>query len=268
MQLGTIPQIPDRRWRQGSIIPHEALTPHLPAVDPEALYILLTQDCDILHHDYDAEPDIEMHIARTADETDGNLLHAKNPRRLQFTVADRTYEIKMHERCHAPRESLLGHVPPELNLGEDLIRTIVRWTANRYLRSAFPDAFNERLVAAKRSMRRIEAALKRDGGLITGIFLWVDPPEEIAAERRYRVIMRLTAKEDVFEQTETETRALELNETIRREFDSIEGIEIVDYQLVSESDFSLADMRTMLRWDYDYLSYRAGTPDDTAPAVS
>lgn len=57
----------------------------------------------------------------------------------------------------------------------------------------------------------------------------------------------------------------DLAETIRREFNSIEGIELDDYQLVSESDFSLADMRTMLRWDYDYLSYRGGTPDDVAP---
>jgi hypothetical protein len=57
----------------------------------------------------------------------------------------------------------------------------------------------------------------------------------------------------------------DLAETIRREFNSIEGIELDDYQLVSESDFSLADMRTMLRWDYDYLSYRGGTPDDVVP---
>jgi hypothetical protein len=151
-------------------------------------------------------------------------------------------------------------------LGEDLVRTIIRWTANRYLRSAFPDAFNERLAIAARSMRRIEAALKRDGGLITGIFLWVDPPEEIAAGDRYRVIMRLTAREELLAQTGTETRVLQLTEVIGREFEQIDGIELVDYQLVSEADFTLADMRTMLRWDYDYLSSRAGTPDDAAPA--
>jgi hypothetical protein len=196
------------------------------------------------------------------------LLHAKNPRRLQFTEGNRTYEIRMHERCHAPRQSLLGYVPRQLNLEENLIRTVIWWTANRYLRSAFPDAFNERLALAKKSMKKIEAALKRDGALITGIFLWVDPPEEIATAVQYRVIMRLTAKEEVFEQPETETRALELTETVQQEFDRIDGIEIVDYQLVSEADFSLADMRTMLRWDYDYLSYRAGTPDDTAPAAT
>jgi hypothetical protein len=241
---------------------------HLAAVDPQALYILLTQDCDILHHDYRDEPDVELHVARPAAEVDGNLLNAKNPRSLQFTVTDRPYEIKMHERCRASRECLLGHVPQELNLGEDLIRTIIRWTANRYLRSAFPDAFNERLAAARKSMRRIETALKRDGGLITGIFLWVDPSEEITPEEHYRIIMRLTAKEEVLEQPATEAAALALTETIGQEFEGINGVEIVDYQLVSEADFSLADMRTMLRWDYDYLSYRAGTPDDTAPAAT
>jgi hypothetical protein len=241
---------------------------HLAAVDPEALYILLTQDCDILHHDYDDEPDIELHIARPAAEEDGNLFNAKNPRSLQFTAADRLYEISMHERCRAPRGCLLGHVPRELNLGEDLIRTIIRWTANRYLRSAFPDAFNERLEAARRSMRRIEAALKRDGALITGIFLWVDPSDEITPEEQYRIIMRLTAKEEVLEEPATEAAAMALTETIGQEFEGINGVEIVDYQLISEADFSLADMRTMLRWDYDYLSYRAGTPDDPAPTAT
>lgn len=171
----------------------------------------------------------------------------------------------MHERCIAPRGCLLGHAPRELNLEEDLIRTLIRWTANRYLRSAFPDAFNERLAAAKKPMRKIEAALKRDGSLITGIFLRVDPPEEIAPEALYRVIMRLTAREEVFDKRESASLALELTEAIRREFQSIDGIEIIDYELVSEADFSLADVRATLRWDYDYLSYRAGTLDETAP---
>lgn len=91
-------------------------------VDPEALYVLLTQDCDILHHDYDAEPDVELHVARLVIEPNGNLFHAKNPRRLQFTVADRTYEIKMHERCRLPRTCLLDNVPCNLSLDEDDIQ--------------------------------------------------------------------------------------------------------------------------------------------------
>lgn len=219
-----------------------------------------------MHHDYVAEPEVELHIARLAAEPDGNLSHAKNPRRLQFVVADQTYEIKMQERCHAPRTCLLNHLPRALNLSGDDIRMIVMWTANRYLRSAFPDAFNERLAAAKKTMKRIEAAFRRDGALITGIFLRVDPPEELHLELVYNVIMRLTARENVFDDEDMETRALELTETIRRELDSIDGIEIVDYALVSESVFSLADLRVMRRWDYDYLSYRAGTIDDMEAA--
>ena len=220
-----------------------------------------------MHHDYDAEPNVELHVARAITEPDGNLFHAKNPRRLQFAIADQTFEIKMYERCHAPRTCLVNHVPRDLTLTEDDIRTIIRWTANRYLRSAFPDTFNQRLTAAKRSMKRIETALKRDGSVITGISLWVDPPDEIGPEERYQVIMRLTAREEVFEQPEPETRALELTELLRQEFDRIDGVEIVDYALVSEADFSLADLRSTLRWDYDYLSYREGTLDGTAPTA-
>jgi hypothetical protein len=91
----------------------------LAAVDPAALSILLTQDCDILNHDYRDEPDAELHVAWPAAEVDGNLLNAKNPRSHQFKVTDRLYEIRMLERGRAPRECLLGHVPQELNLDSD-----------------------------------------------------------------------------------------------------------------------------------------------------
>lgn len=241
-------------------MPHE--------IGPEALFILLTQDCDVLHHDYAVEPSIEVHIARPIQEQDGNLLHAKNPRRLQFTTGNQLYEIKMHERCVVPRECLLNHGPDDLVLHNDVIRTIIGWTAKRYLRSAFPDAFNERISGVKGPLRRIESAFKRDGDLVTGIFLRVDPPEEVGPDQQYRVIVRLTAKEEVFEQTGLVDRALALTRTIEKEFDVIPGIEIIDFQLVSEADFSLADLRATMRWDYDYLSHREGTIDDVAPAAT
>lgn len=220
----------------------------------------------MLHHDYESEPTIEMHVGRPVDKANGNLLHAKNPRRLQFASGGQTYEITMHERCHAPRNCLLNRVPQEPKLDDGVIGTIVRWTANRYLRSAFPDEFNKRINAAKKPLKRLESALKRDGDLITGIFLMVDPPDEIGPEEQYRVIMRLTAKEEVFDGSAVETTALKLTETVRSEFNSIDGIELVDYQLVSEADFSLADVRTMQRWDYDYLTYRGAALDQIAPA--
>lgn len=193
------------------------------------------------------------------------MFHAKNPRRLQFAVGQQVYEINIHERRSAPRFCLLGHSPRELILAEDLIRTIVKWTARRYERSAFPDSFNNRLASARGPIRRIESAFKREGNLITGIFLRLNPPDEVGPDEPYEIIVRLTAKEEVFARDELEARALALTETVRREFDAIQGIRIIDYALVSEADFSLADVRETLRWDYDYLSFRAGTPDDTAP---
>jgi hypothetical protein len=117
-------------------------------------------------------------------------------------------------------------------------------------------------------MKKIAAALKREGGVLTGIFLGVDPPEEIGSEDQYRLIMRLTVKQDVAEQSEPMTRALALTETIRQEFDAVQGIEVIDYELVSEADFSLADLRTTKRWDYDYLSSKEGTLDDIAPDLT
>jgi hypothetical protein len=267
MKLATAPQIPDRRWRQGSIVPHEAVDTHLQlALEPEALLIVLTQDCDILHDDYEAEPNIELHIARPVAEKDGNLFHAKNPRRLQFMLDQQLYEIKIHERCIVPRVYLVNCTPIELRLEGNLIRTIADWTAKRYIRSALPDKFNERLDFAEKQMKKIESLLKRKGDLVTGIFLRVDPNDEINPEEKYRVILRFTAKTSVMEQQDLAIQAIELTELIRQQFATIDGVEIEDYDLVSEAEFSLDDLRETSRWDYDYLSYRASTPDNAAPA--
>ncbi|MGO8775162.1 MAG: hypothetical protein ACLQHT_12905 [Terracidiphilus sp.] len=265
-ELATATQIPDRRWRQGCIVPHEAVPTQLQlTLGGEALLILLAQDCDILHDDYLAEPSVELHIARPAAERDGNLLHAKNPRRLQFAVRGELYEIGIHEKCTVPRTCLLDHAPLDLVLDEIEIRTIIRWTANRYMRSAFPDEFNRRLFSAKQPLKKIVAALKRDGELVTNIFLRVDPMDEIGDGEKYRVILRFTALEEVLGQTEAAKRAIELTEFIQREFAAVGGVEIEDCKLVSEDDFSLADLRETMRWDYDYLSFRGGAPNDPAP---
>jgi hypothetical protein len=228
----------------------------------------LTQDCDILHDSYEAEPDIEIHIAKPSDVEDGNLQHAKNPRRLQLSVDQKLFEINIHDRVIVPRNCLLNHLPEKIRLDDTQIRTIINWTANRYLRSAFPDAFNERLYAAKRQLKNIETALKREGALVTNIFLLVDPVEEINPSGKFRVIIRLTVKDDIYDQTELEERAVVLAETVGSEFRKIEGIEVENYELVPESEFSLADSRVMLRWNYDHLSYRSGNSDDAGPIVT
>jgi len=219
-----------------------------------------------LHDDYEAEPNIELHIARPVVKRDGNLFHAKNPRRLQFMLDQLLYEIKIHERCILTRGCLLGRSPLERHLDEILVRTIIFWTANRYTRSALPDAFNERLNSAERQKKTIESLLKRDGDLVTGIYLRVDPQGEIGQEERYRVILRLTARTKVMEDPDSATKAIELTELLRKQFARIDGVEIESYELVSEADFSLDDLRETPRWDYDYLSYRACTPDNAAPA--
>jgi hypothetical protein len=159
----------------------------------------------------------------------------------------------------------LGRLPLEQHLDENLVRTIIRWTANRYIRSAFPDAFNNRLNSAVRQMEKIESLLKRKGDLVTGIFLRVDPNDEINPDEKYRVILRFTAETSVMEQPDLATQAIELTELIRQQFEMIGGVEIEDYGLFSQAEFSLDDLYKTPRWDYDYLSYKAGTPNNVAP---
>ena len=83
------------------------------------------------------------------------------------------------------------------------------------------------------------AALKRDGELVTNIFLRVDPMDEIGDGEKYRVILRFTALEEVLGQTEAAKRAIELTEFIQREFAAVGG---------SRSRIASWFLRTILAW--------------------
>jgi hypothetical protein len=68
------------------------------------------------------------------------------------------------------------------------LHVLVDWIAKRYTRPAFPDAFNERRAG---SAKKIGKELKKNGKLITGIFLFISPNEECAAGESYQVVLRV-----------------------------------------------------------------------------
>ncbi|HVJ88644.1 MAG TPA: hypothetical protein VM580_02505, partial [Labilithrix sp.] len=83
--------IKDHGWRQGSVLPEE-LAARLAAQrftdwcdDDRAL--LLSQDCDVVHVSYDAEPVIELIRAKVVMVADAVVRNGRNPRRLQLEVA-------------------------------------------------------------------------------------------------------------------------------------------------------------------------------------
>lgn len=108
-------------WRQGCVLPvacHAELAQR-PELDtllgPDDACIVVSQTCDLVHHDARQEPYAELLLAQPlTGPADSRLRNRRNPRRLHFelSVCGRLvgYEAWAWRRCRLQR-AVLAHYP-------------------------------------------------------------------------------------------------------------------------------------------------------------
>jgi len=258
-------------WQQGSLLPDELANQfgieHVAGWNDNSVMVVLTQDCDLVHPSYEAEPSIELIAGVLLDHADNALRHGRNPRKLHLDIeragATRVVAFSVHHRIVVPRSRLEDQRPHDsLRLGRAERRLLCEWVAKRYVRAAFPDAFNERAHAAH---RKIEKELKRNGEHVTGLFLMIDPDEECGSGQDYRVLLRVVARSEPLADQRTELTLVRLAKAIADALASCNGILVEDHQLVSEGRFPLEDLHFFKRWDWDYRSYSGEPGGETVP---
>ena len=260
-----------RGWQQGSVLPDalaaELGTDRIAGWGGASVLVVLTQDCDLVHASYEIEPDVELIAGAFVDPPDNGLRHGRNPRRLHLDV-DRdgsraVLAFSVQQRLVVPRSALEEHSPhPGVRLGREDRRLLCEWVAKRYVRAAFPDAFNERAQAAH---RKIEKALKRGGEHVTGLFLMINPDDECASGHDYRIILRVTARTTSLADEAVEATLVRLAKALADALASCDGVLVEDHQLVSEAEFTLEDLRFFKRWDWDYRSLSGEPGGDVVP---
>jgi hypothetical protein len=258
-------------WQQGSVLP-DALVEHLATeytgVWPDRRVVLvLTQDCDLVHPSYEVEPSVELIAGGLVDAADNGLRHGRNPRRLHVDVEHEkgtsVLAISIHNRLVVRRAELEDYAPHEsTHLGPEQRRLVCEWVAKRYVRAAFPDAFNSRVQAAH---KKIEKALKRGGEHVTGLFLMIDPDEEREEGQDYRLVLRVTARTELLADEKTEVALVNLAQGIANALAACNGVVVENHELVSETQFTLEDLRFFKRWDWDYRSHSGEPGGDVAP---
>lgn len=223
------------------------------------ILIVISHSCDLVHHDLDSEPYLQVLLARKAREPDGNLTYGKNVRRLQFDVQingeEIAYEALAHEVFRLPRTVLSGASPDDsrLLLAKE-IDLLKQWVVKRYSRVAFPDEFNGRISKVSNKIRKL---LKKQGERIEGVYVLLETDEELSAKDDYRISIVATMLEGDHDNPEARTEAESTLSQVEAHFGSCEGIEILETFVKSEAEFSLSDLRVFRRWDlHDDLSLR------------
>jgi len=257
--------IKERGWRQGCVLPPPAFDQvseesGLEFTEQGTLPIVISQDCDVVHSSFEKEPYVEIIRAASVPALDGKYVHAKNPRVLHLPVTwdgvDLPYGVSIHEKARIDRH-LLEEIEPDARakLSNDNVGMLSDWVARRYVRASFPDEFQRRL-GSRKPWARLKSLLAEEGTLVTGVFVRLHTQSELPASEAYRLIVRVTVEGSTFEDEDIRFQLrddfLERLVDLLEEFD---GIKVVEYQLVSEADFSLEDLKNTQRLDFDYLSY-------------
>ena len=169
-------------WRQGHVLPAEAMAAMDLADSESTVVIVISHDCDLAQPPAN-EPFVEIIVGRYIDNADGNFTHAKSTRTLHLTATaggeKKTFEVASTAKRNLEKSFLADFLPhPAIRLSPDERSIIQRWLAARYRRSAFADEFNRRLKTSglEGDLRKI---LKQCGEHLVAIFFDMDQGAEI-----------------------------------------------------------------------------------------
>lgn len=253
-------------WSQGSIVGAELAQTLAQGsnAEPARVWVIASPDCDVVHASFEVDPQVELVAAvAAAKPPDGQLSHGRNPRVLQLPDSEGRLEFRIAHRLAIERTLLARHAPTR-TLDDAAIRMLARWVAKRYVRQAFPDAFNERIRPAT---RKIDRALKRHGVDASGIFVALNDWGELQEQDAYRAVISVVFPDAVGLDEAREAKLAQLAAALRTALDACDGIEVADARHLGESEVTLHDLHTFKRWEFDFRSHsgRPGGPISPQP---
>jgi hypothetical protein len=260
-------------WRQGHALTNETavalgLVPEKAVAT--AIVMVVSHDCDITQ-DPEIEPTIEVIIGARVGVADGNLTHAKNPRRLHLACTANgsamCIELRATSKLEIPKDCFAGHLPNAgLEVAPNDLSILQRWLAARYRRAAFPDEFEDRLRKTGVG-ERIKKIVEPLGTHLVAIFFDVDEGKEVerkGPDDRYLLGVDLlySTESDPVAALSAAERAASAISAAFRERCFIAGkawqeIELLRCEPISDEAMPYATSTQLKRWNADYLSLRA-----------
>lgn len=272
-------QLYEKGWKQGAYIDctdlsddlRKACWPGSPKLnlakelsETRNLLILLTQACDIAAS-CNNEPTLEFVIARRPRKKKpphSLNLDARSSRYLELEINDYWYKAEASKIVHIPKQIILeecNNLHP-LHLSDQDVEILARWRANRYMRVALPDTFNNKIKPL------IDQGLFDDGlEHAGGLYLHLEP---FAESEQY--IVRLFALQRQGSSEETFSALFDKMESILSALNEVEGLSCPFIKGENTSFFEAImpamrryelsiDLRDhFVRWNFDYISLKDG----------
>ena len=256
-------------WRQGSILRPKLAqhahryAPKRVAMNDEDRLIVTSHDCDVVSPSLDKEPVVEIlrgQIA-TARRVDTQLSGGRNPRMLHLAFeAGATGAVLVclvHDRWPIPRDLLQREVP-QGQLADKERRLVAEWLAKRYIRAAFPTAFDRRWRAKTKTWKRL---LRRYSEWLQGVYLRLNTLSELPEDAPYRCHLILAVPLDKRTGDGWPVQRDNLEREVQGFWDQFKpGIERTGVEPLGTDEITLADIEPYQRFDSDWVSF----DDDTS----
>ncbi len=261
-------EIEKLNWRQGSVLADVTIDDLvrrriLPQRPEPGCWVVLTQDCDLVHHDLVAEPDAEVVFARHVDKPNKGYTWSKNARELHLRDAslDQSLAFQSRHRRLLPRHELSRFAPLPQGLHPDSVKLLSRWVSRKYFRAAFPDAFNDRLRPKENKIKKL---LQKSPGHFQEIHINLTA-DELLSSQDYNIIVLCIAADESAEKHEDYKATEQLGKDFRGLLEKCKGINVVECEVRYRSDISLEDLDPFQRWDFDSITIRQTDTADDAP---
>lgn len=247
-------------WQQGTIVPASRLLKKLPdgsPVEDSDFAMIVSQSCDLVHHDLNQEPYAMILVLKSASSGSSEFMHGRNPRRLHFQTSENCwFEAQARNQTTISRKILATkEIGEEIKLSPVVLRIILEWLAKRFTRIAFPDDFNAALAPKSKALGKL---LKKHHHLFSEILINVFPFTDLNQGERYQVACYLLMKAETHDNQDHLTEARAVADNLERLFEEC-NIIVEVCTTVSENDMSIAEFNQLLNWDYDHLTNRASS---------
>ncbi len=264
-------EIEQRGWRQGAVLGAK-LTAEARELAPTGIVfaetdwlIVTSHDCDVVNGRLEKEPTVEVlraELVQQKRKPDKQQVWGRNPRELQLAADDgeggqSVLSAKVHERWPIPREMLVSEGPRAI-LDTKTRRLIAEWLAKRYIRAAFPTAFDARW---RSKMKEWTGLLENQSQWLQGIYLRLSTQTELPDASPYKIhlIVAVPVASTTDPAWPGKKDELEsLVETFWKQFGP--GIECVGVEVLPTSKLTLATIEPYQRFDADWVSFSDDSP--------
>lgn len=251
-------------WRQGAVLGPE-LTKEAASRAPKTVsvadgdwIVVSSHDCDLVSASLDKEPVVEVLRATvdTSKKIDKQKSGGRSPRSLELGIdldsGPVVLVLAVHDRWTIPR-GLLQQETPKTCLPATQSRLIAEWLAKRYIRAAFPTAFDLRW---RKKRKQWEKLLKKHSEWIQGVYLRLSTLDELSDEEPYKCHLILAVPHDRSGGDDWPTKRQELETAIVAFWEQFApGIECVGVEPLGTDEITLADIEPYQRFDADWVSF-------------